>query len=178
MVMQSYYDLISMIECSRQLGGIPAFTKIRPLKSQREKSSHHPVPDDAIQAFKFCLPNMHMPKIQTIEQVLRLREDKRINKFREKILEWATLLSIGDVDSEKKIRTELKEANKELSKIETAQKLSTISTILSVPAFFADLFITGGAIGGSLMASSIGVLYYQHSKKKKYEWLLFGTQPH
>jgi hypothetical protein len=172
---QMCYELNSMIECSKAFGGIPAFTNINPIKTQKKKYQKLPNPDNALQAFKFCLPNMRFPRIQSIEQVLRLREDKRIIKFREKILEWTEYLSEGDIKSEERVRKDIRKANKELSKINTAQKVSTFSTILSVPAFFADLIFSGGAIGGTLLVGSIGSLCYEYTKKKQYEWLLFGT---
>jgi hypothetical protein len=174
-IRQAHYDISSLLRRSKELNGIPAFTTVKPAKKSKKAARQIPTPKDSIQVCRFSLPEMKIPKLVRLEQVLRLREDKRITNFREKIIEWTGYLRKGEKDSEEKIRQEITKAKKDLEKIKTTQIVSTISTVLSIPAFAVDLFFTGGAIGAPLLGGSVGHLIYEYKKKKKYEWLLFGT---
>ena len=58
------------------------------------------------------------PVVETIDDLLRLREDRRLKRFRQLLWQWADFLALGEERALLKIRKDIASANKELKKLE------------------------------------------------------------
>lgn len=112
-----------------------------------------------------------LPRMTGVEDVLRLREDKRFDAFRNAMMEWASSVSRGGVAEEKRLRDHIRTANRELTKLKRTQKVAGWATVLSLPVDGA-LFLLALPIPTSL----IGAAFFAHEKIKsrKYDWIMFG----
>ena len=118
---------------------------------------------------------LSIPRVQTIDDVLRLRGDSRIRHFRSKIFEWSERLRTGELSSEEAIRSEIKEANAAIEDIGKYRKIGMWLTFLSVPLTVAEMLI--GLPVSAIIATPIGIAAEVASlaKEKQYSWLLFGS---
>jgi len=117
----------------------------------------------------------YMPRITCLEDVLRLREDKRITQFRDVVQYWTSLLKSADLNLEEKIRAEILKTNKELKKLGDYNKISGWATYISLPFIAIDL-MTGFPIGSMLTAISGFYTFKTDYWKKQNEWILFGSR--
>jgi hypothetical protein len=117
---------------------------------------------------------LFVPKIQTVDDVLRLRDDSRIKYFRAKVFEWCEKLRSGQVGSEDEIRQEIKDANSAIKDIGKYNTISMWATFLSAPAGIADFLL--GIPFLSAITTFVGVSSTLTSVQKEHQhkWLLFG----
>ncbi len=115
-----------------------------------------------------------LPVVNSIKDVLRLRKDRRIADFRNKIFEWTMALKEGEANLGK-IKKEMIEANKKLKTIGKCERVSTWITFLSLPI---DVVLTLSGLPISIVTSiaSFGVACTSKLLKQDYNWYLFGVQ--
>ena len=117
-----------------------------------------------------------LPQMKSVADVLRLREDRRVDAFREAKSECTQALATGGPLEEAKLRRHIKTANRELAGLKTATKLSGFWTFASIPLDM--LFMTNpvmtqvplpvtGLIGAGITLGLMG-------KQSKLDWLMFG----
>jgi hypothetical protein len=118
--------------------------------------------------------SLSIPKIATLEDVLKLRNDQRIKFFRNKIFQWCEKLRAGNLGSEEEIRREIREANAAIEDIGKYKKVAMWMTFLSVPVGIVEL-LTGLPIS-LLTFTPLGVVIEIANlvKERQYRWLLFG----
>ena len=109
----------------------------------------------------------------SLEAVLELRENKRIRNFRETLHFWANEMKKSDPSYEKKIRRDIRKANKELKRIGSYRKIGRWVTYLSLPVTVASLL---SGIPAGLILTPIGFSTYIASDllERKYKWMLMG----
>ena len=73
------------------------------------------------------------PRLTSIEDVLRLREDKRIGAFRTAMAEWTECLAHGSPAEEARLRKLIGTANKEVAKLKRIEPVTNFFTFASVP---------------------------------------------
>ena len=131
--------------------------------------------DYSYNVYKIILDEIQfMPKLNSIEDVLRLRNDKRIIDFREAIKHWSEILTEGEVDIEAKLRLDINKSNNEFKSFQQYEKISGWATYVSLPFIVVDLF--SGVPIGSILTAVSGAYQFKASKvKKKYSWLLLGN---
>jgi len=108
------------------------------------------------------------PTVETIDDVLRLREDPSILRFRNILGVWGQALHDGDKNIVKEVKEDIIKANKEMKKLPKIRKAREILNIVSIPMSF--LPIIGQIITGTVLATE----YYESQKKKKYGWVTLG----
>lgn len=117
-----------------------------------------------------------VPRLRTIEDVLRLREDKRIDSFREAMLEWTHALCSGSPAEEARLRRLVGTANSELRKLPGIERMkrywsfATVSLdfLLAVyPPTSLPIPVTS-LIGLGLMAAT-------KEKVRPLNWVMFGS---
>lgn len=115
-----------------------------------------------------------LPVVSSIKDVVRLRKDRRIRDFRNKIFEWTMALK-EDEAKISKIKKDMIEANKKLKTIGRCERVSTWITFLSLPI---DVALTLSGLPISIMSSitSFGVACTSKLLKRDYNWYLFGIQ--
>jgi hypothetical protein len=119
-----------------------------------------PQPDDRLHAYSVCKIAMteelgYAPAVTNMDDVLRLRSDKRIDRFRHLLEDWCATLPSGDVALLKTIKTDIQKANRELRHLNswrTVDKwlfwaqlptalIPIVSTIVTVVSFGVQLKI-------------------------------------
>jgi len=115
-----------------------------------------------------------LPVVNSIKDVLRLREDRKIKDFRNKIFEWTMILKEGETNLSK-IKREIIETNKKLKTIGKCERVSTWITFLSLPANIA-LTLSGLPISIVTSIVSFDVACASKLLNKDYNWYLFGVQ--
>ena len=130
--------------------------------------------DSSYQVYKIILDEIqYMPVLNSIEDVLRLRNDKRINRFRETIKNWTFVISSGDSSQENKVRGDIRKANVELKNLSKYQRINGWTTYFALPFIIIDL-LSGVPIGSILTAISGAYELKSDLLKKKHSWLLLG----
>jgi hypothetical protein len=114
-----------------------------------------------------------VPKVRTIDDVIRLRDHKRIVDFREALNNWSLEIIKGDVKAEERMRNEIRKGNEELKKIGEYQKIGKWATYISLPLSVAGAYF-GTNLGVTLIPISLGVRIYSDWQERNYKWLLFG----
>lgn len=117
-----------------------------------------------------------MPRLRTIEDVLRLREDKRIDAFRDAMLEWTQSLASGSQAEEARLRKLVGTANNELGKLAGIERMTRYWTFASVPL---DLLLalyppTSLPIPVTSLIG-LGVMAATESRVKPLDWIMFGS---
>lgn len=114
------------------------------------------------------------PKLRSIEDVVRLRDDKRINAFRTAMLEWTQALATGIPAEEKRLRKLVGVANKEVAKLEGIEKMSAFFTFASIPL---DILLGLNPVTSLPITGLIGAGIYVATKfhRKPLDWVMFGS---
>lgn len=115
-----------------------------------------------------------LPVVSSIKDVLRLREDRRIKNYRDKIFEWASALKEGETNLSD-MKKEIMDANKAVRTIGTCEKVGTWITLVSLPISVA-LTLTGLPMGIVTSVASFGLACTSKLLKRNYNWYLFGVQ--
>lgn len=132
---------------------------------------------DAFRLFRLTLRDLdgYFPEVHTIEDVLRLREDKRIKRFRKKISEFSQGLREGDIENLEEMTTAVTQANQVLKKLEPYRKVTKWITYLSLPVTIAEaIFYQVPILGSSLALVGAGSRIKIDYSKLKHDWVLFG----
>lgn len=84
--------------------------------------------NDYHEAYVLCKVAMfnsdcYVPVVNSIDDLLRLRRNEYISRFRELIRTWSSHLSRGDVSVLSEIRADIEKANNELRKLERVKKV-------------------------------------------------------
>lgn len=117
----------------------------------------------------------YLPKLNTIEDVLRLRDDKRISDFREAVNGWAQALANGEYKQMYQLRDDIRESSSEFKRLSTYQKIGGWITYAALPFVGLDLY-TGFPIGSVLTLVS-GLTQFKRSRTlEKNKWLLIGAR--
>lgn len=129
--------------------------------------------DKSYEAYKTCMIEMsrevqYAPRIDSIDDLLRLRESSEIRRFREVLNEWTNLISSQQFNLAEKIRKDILKANKEISKLNKWKKVDKFIYYLSIPTMFIPYLSNIATIGGAYTR------YHIEGKEKKYGWIGIG----
>lgn len=126
--------------------------------------------------FKLVIRDVYgfFPKVGTIEDVLRLREDKRIARFRRKISEFSQGLRKGDTKNLEEMKAAVVQANRALKKLEPFRRIAKWTTYLSLPLSVAEAIFYLPILGPSLATIGVASQIKAEYSKLKHDWILFG----
>src|SRR5262249_30656489 len=110
----------------------------------------------------------YMPVVESFDDLLRLRENKSIDEFRNKLYEWYEELPKGKFDTLKKIKSDIKKTNQELKRLEKWRRLDRILFWLQLPVTFIPIISTLFTV----TAFSTGVLI--RTKESRNSWVAIG----
>lgn len=113
------------------------------------------------------------PRLKSIEDVLRLREDKRIDAFRTAMVDWTESLAGGSPVEEARLRKLVRTANKEVAKLKGIDRMSTFFTFASIPL---DMLLGQHPLTSLPVTGFVGaaVLLATNIQKKPLDWVMFG----
>lgn len=146
--------VVDMIDMDFELSSIISLMKMSetycaPFVSKRIPcTSKKTEVDNMHKVFKLCLIQMkdeikYIPKIESIDDLLRLREKKEIKRFREVLFEWKSLMNNGDIELAEKIRSDIVKANKEISNLNKWKIVDNWFYYLAVPTVYTYSFKLG-----------------------------------
>lgn len=125
----------------------------------------------------FLSERLTIPRLDSIDDVLRLREDRRILPLKNVLNEWNSEYHAHNGDMTRtinRIKKDISLAEKDIKRLEMRKKVASIITYISLPVGVAELF-TGTPI--SLIAGGLsGLTCYHADKKLKNQWLHWGLQ--
>ncbi|CEO10610.1 Uncharacterised protein [[Clostridium] sordellii] len=159
-------SIIQLMDMSKELNSSFVSNRIRDVKENIDA-------DIMNEAYRICLIEMkdvikYTPRVESIEDVLRLKEKKEIHRFREVLNEWATLLSNGDLDHIDKIKKDIIKANKEITNLEKWKKVDKWLYYASIPSMIHPIPSSIVTIG------SASLRCYMERKENKYGWVGIG----
>jgi len=131
--------------------------------------------DQSYQVYKIVLKDVvGFPRIESIDDVLRLRDDSSLPKFRELVFEWAKILRSGDGRYAELLRKDIKKANEDLKKIKDWARTSALTIFLALPLLLIDS-IFGTPLGNIL--TGVSAVYELRSRKLRREnqWIMLGS---
>lgn len=110
----------------------------------------------------------YAPSVTSIEDVLRLRYDKRIVRFRELLFEWHKNLSCGNAKMLTKMKTDIRKANKDLRHL---KKWKTVDRWL----FWAQLPTALIPVLSTIVTvASVGTHLWIEKKEHDSSWVAIG----
>jgi len=133
--------------------------------------------NDELGLFKiFLSERTSLPRLSSIEDLLRLRDDKRILPLKEILKEWNYEYNHNNKDLNKiimKIRNDMNLAEKELKKFDKIKNISGLVGYINIPIGLIEIF-SGTFIGG-IAGAATGLINIISSKSnKKNQWLYWG----
>ncbi len=135
-------------------------------------NSHQSIADSSdnyYKVFQVVLDEIeYFPKVNSIEDALRLREDKRIVDFRQNLQNWTYALQVNDFQLEKKLRTEVRKSNKALKIVSDLKRIGAIITYVSLPLSIVPF------IGLPIGVISVGAQLYGDIVEWQNRWLMVG----
>ena len=133
---------------------------------------------DEIMIFKiFLSERLTIPRLESLEDLLRLKEDKRITPLKKVLSEWNYEYNTNSCDIIKirnRIKNDLALAEKDIKKLERRKTVSSIISYICIPIGIAELF-TGTPV--SVIAGGLsGLTCYNADRHLKNQWLHWGLQ--
>lgn len=167
-------DTIGLLESSQdlQVAATASWPLPKGFTSKSQVSSH---PNDLFRCYYIFLEEVDaFPIVTSIEDVLRLREDKRIKIWRESLYAWAAELEAGKTESEKRMRKEIRLAMRDLKRVGKVRNISGLVTVVSLPIGIAETMT--GYLGPGMAMTAISFMSEVWSRTIgwKHKWLLFG----
>ncbi|WP_162901249.1 hypothetical protein [Breoghania sp. L-A4] len=129
---------------------------------------------DLVRTYKLYLSERNLiPRIQRIEDVLRLREDKGLKPLIENLKIWNELEIEGDNKVIEQIRNDIDAATRELKWISTEKTVGQVVGWASLPVGLVDMLLMTPF---SLIAGGVGVAIDRDAARRagKMKWLSFG----
>jgi hypothetical protein len=129
--------------------------------------------DKTYEVYKTCIIEMknevqYIPQIDSIDDLLRVREKSEIKRFREVLNEWTSLMSDQEFNLAEKIRKDIFKANKEIANLDKWRKVDKLIYYLSIPTMLIPYLSNIITIGGAYTR------YHIEGKEKRYGWIGIG----
>jgi len=128
------------------------------------------------QAYQIYLSEAEqVPAVKRMQDVLRLREDRKLTDFRNRVYEWSMALRSGDINAEQRIRKEIASANQALKSLGTCRKAGRILTYLGLPIGVATTLF-GMPPQAGLCMSAVGLAIELGARQIEWNkrWTLVG----
>jgi hypothetical protein len=127
------------------------------------------LPSNIRRAYAIMLEEVrYLPTARNLQEALDLRTDKRITDFRNTLWRWAIALQNDSMESEAKLRKEMRNANAELRKLRFYREVTRYLTYLSLPLCIVPYI--------GLPIATLGLLAQTHIDYKSWQhrWMMLG----
>jgi hypothetical protein len=163
---------ILQIESISSIMGVPYVSDLKSSVGRGSASSPSPSPTDLTDVYEICCITMrevvdYAPHVDTLDDVLRLRNDPRIEAFRVAILRWAGLLRTGTTGALQDVRNEVAARNRELMRLRKWKRVDRFMFWTSVPALLIPVLSTLYTV------FSFGLRWHTERAEKQ-NWLCLG----
>ena len=175
------YDYIDLLEAKLQLDasfqlsseeGVPISIGLNSGKSVKvqNESILSNSKDNYHQVYQILLNEINFPKISSIDELMRLKENKNIVNFKKQIETWNEALANGELKELEKIKKSVSKANKSLERIEIRKSQNWVFFV-SIPILAASV-VTGIPFSVAPLAYT-GLLKLDNVRlKRKYNWII------
>jgi len=113
-----------------------------------------------------------MPKLDSITDVLRLREHKGIGRLRQALSQLTTEIRSGDGHAANRMRAEVRRASDGLRRLGKVRRVQRWTTYFSLSVAVAEAIIAAPVIGPLIAAISGGLELWSHTREKKHDWVM------
>lgn len=110
----------------------------------------------------------YFPRVDSLGEVLKLRNDKRIIDFRNNLRNWAIALRDGNATLEEKLRREISKSNQALCKLGSWKKAGAFITYTALPLSILPI------LGLPMTMISVAIQLYINSTEWRNRWLMVG----
>jgi hypothetical protein len=170
-------DIIGILQASEALDVPAAISRRFPKRYSKGENSIPKMTtnEDMVKCFYIFLEEVDsFPIISSIDDVLRLREDKLMKNWRESIGLWANEIKLGNPMSERKMRQAIRKAVKDLKRLGPVRNISSLMAIISLPIAIAELMTGIIGPGFTITGLSTAMELYLQTIQWKNRWLLLG----
>lgn len=130
--------------------------------------------ESVVQAYRIVLEEVDVfPMIRGASDVLRLRQDRRLQAFRKELLKWSETLHDGSANTEYRLRNQVREANMELRGLGKWRRFGAWVAYASLPVGAASA-LSGVPMGLVLTPVGLGIRIYVAATERRHRWLLLG----
>jgi hypothetical protein len=166
------FDLMKFSSNQRCPIYAPGYLDTRPTAPS---TSSTPILQDRTALYKlFVAERGFVPNLSKIDDVLHLREDKRLAPLRDTLRTWENEIRGSDVSAIQVVRKDVAKAQRELKKFGALAKAGQYISYASLPIGVADLFmqtpfsLVAGAVGSAMdIRARVGL--------ERMSWFNFGT---
>ncbi len=170
-------ELAGLLDASGELGAPIAASWRMPRSYTKGMSVDRPpeMEESFLRCFYIFLEEVDaFPVVESIDDVLRLRENRHIENWRQALLEWSLEIRAGRLESEREMRREIRAAMRDLRRVGTMRTISGLMTVLGLPIGVAELVMGIVGPGFALTSVSVGLEGYSRAKQSQHQWLLLG----
>jgi hypothetical protein len=170
-------DMLGLLRSSGSLN-IPAASSytipIKYTKGERFTPNYY-TDEETMRCFYIFLEEIDsFPVVETIDDVLKLRDDKRIINWRGAIRDWSIELRAGNAEAEKNMRRSIRSAIRDLKRLGAVKNISGLMTVVSLPVAIYEAMAQLIGPGFAMTGLSIAIEGYSRSIEWKHKWLLLG----
>jgi hypothetical protein len=160
-------EFISLIDMSRELQA-PFCTGRVDLRPVLQKEV-----DALYSAYKLCLVPLqeevkYAPVVESVTDLLRLREKKEVIRFREVLNVWKEALLSGETNLANRIRADILKANKEITRLEKWRQVDRWLYYLALPTAFVPY------LSNAITIASVGTRRHIERVEKIHGWIGIG----
>ena len=151
---------------------------IKSATSQKSKSFPTIHSNEEYTLIKVQFDELRYPVVENLEDVLRLREDKNLEKYRTVIAEYSDRLR-SEIEAERtkvisEFRQDIRRATKDLIHLGRWSKIENICFYISIPLAIAGLFSGIPLTDVLILPATLATKFVTYNEKKKLDWILFG----
>jgi hypothetical protein len=173
---RSAFELLNLLSAS-QISKRPLLLSDHSKQNHANAQKPAKSTSDALAVYKLYLAEAtYVPRLNSIDDLLRLRSDSRLRSLRNVISEWLEAYNNDDMAIACKIRRDVALAQKDVRKLNRARRAGSIISYLSLPVSIAELFAgTQYGLGLSLVGTCLEL--QAKYRLEKFGWVQFGA-PH
>ena len=115
-----------------------------------------------------------LPRLASIEDVLRLREEPTIRRLRQRLDAFGKALQTRNGDELELAIQEIQDANASLRRTRRPHRWAQLATYLSLPVAVGELWLGLPVVGPTLAAIGFGAQTVVGLRELRHDWVLFG----
>lgn len=178
-LIEAKIHLEASLKCSSDLGvpiKLPPSNKSYTPIVKQEKPLLHKITEENehfSQLYSIILEEIRFPEISTLDQALKLRENKNIKTFRSQMHEWNRALQLNEMRAVKDLKEYLIKANHDIFTIENLKRYQ-LEWYIEIPLAILEELITGTHFGLLFSLYSGLIKTKEAFIKRKYRWLMLN----
>lgn len=165
---RTLFDVLNLIHHSHKFGGhIFLPTQFQPAPTERP--SEETITSDTMGIYRLHLSmNPTFPRVRSIDELLRLREDRRLIPLRTVMSSWLDEVRAGNLNLAGRIASDMVLAQRSLESIDALRRIASFSALVALPIALA--------VPPMLLPVLLGAASWYHLKApSRFDWIHFGA---